>query len=88
MDATGRMVLGTPFQGSTTMRSRQNTLIWMKDLIEHMNRCHEQLQWADRSSASFLTESLLVDLSECRRLCEQLQTSTPKGHETAYAAMA
>ncbi len=57
------------------MRTRQETLIWMKDLIEHMTRCHEQLQWAaDGSAASFLTEALLVDLNECRHLCEQLQT--------------
>ena len=28
------------------MRNRHTTLLWMKDLIEHMNRCHEQLQWA------------------------------------------
>ncbi len=56
------------------MRNRQSTLLWMKDLIEHMNRCQEQLQWAsDGPTQSFLTESLMVDLSECRRLCEQLQ---------------
>lgn len=57
------------------MRNRDRTLLWMKDLIEHMNRCHEQLQWAsDGPTQTFLTESMMVDLSECRRLCEQLQT--------------
>ncbi len=57
------------------MRNRQRTLLWMKDLLDHMARCHEQLQWAgDGPTESFLTESLLVDLSECRRLCEELQT--------------
>ena len=58
------------------MRDRQTTLLWMKDLSEHMNRCHDQLQWAGDSgpAESFLTEALLVDLSECRRLCEQLRT--------------
>jgi hypothetical protein len=56
------------------MRNRRSTLLWMKDLIDHMNRCHDQLQWApDGPTSSFLTDSLLVDLSECRRLCEQLQ---------------
>jgi hypothetical protein len=41
-----------------------------------MNRCHDQLQWApDGPTSSYLTESLLVDLTECRRLCEQLQPS-------------
>jgi hypothetical protein len=57
------------------MRNRHKTLIWMKDLIDHMNRCHDQLQWAeDGRMTSFLTDSMLVDLSECRRLCEELQS--------------
>jgi hypothetical protein len=57
------------------MRNRQETLIWMKDLIDHMARCHEQLQWAgDMRSESFLTDSMLVDLTECRKLCEQLRS--------------
>ncbi len=56
------------------MRDRQTTLLWMKDLIEHMTRCHEQLQWAaDGPGESFLTDAMLVDLSECRRLCEHLR---------------
>ena len=70
------------------MRDRQNTLLWMKDLIEHMNRCHEQLQWADRSSETFLTQSMLVDLSECRRLCEQLQSDASSSAPMLAAAMA
>ena len=56
------------------MSDRRTTLLWMKDLIDHMNRCHDQLQWAsDGPASSYLTDSLLVDLTECRRLCEQLQ---------------
>lgn len=61
------------------MRDRQTTLLWMKDLIEHMTRCHEQLQWASGGpSESFLTESMLVDLTECRQLCEQLRSRAPR----------
>lgn len=61
------------------MRNRQQTLLWMKDLLEHMNRCHEQLQWAaDGPAESFLTDALMVDLTECRRLCEELQ-ARPRG---------
>jgi hypothetical protein len=55
------------------MRDRRDVLLWMKDLIEHMNRCHEQLQWAgDGPTQAFLAESMMVDLTECRDLCEQL----------------
>ena len=57
------------------MRNRHSTLLWMKDLIEHMNRCHEQLQWAaDAPTEAFLTDAMMGDLSECRRLCEHLQS--------------
>jgi hypothetical protein len=50
----------------------------MKDIIDHMNRCHEQLEVAgDGPALSFLTDALMVDLGECRKLCEQLQTPAP-----------
>jgi hypothetical protein len=56
------------------MRNRRHTLLWMKDLIEHMSRCHDQLQWThDGATESFLTESMLGDLDQCQKLCEQLR---------------
>jgi len=68
------------------MRNRQDTLLWMKDLLEHMNRCHDQLQWAaDGPAETFLTEALMVDLTECRRLCEQLR-SRPRKKALAASA--
>lgn len=67
------------------MRDRQTTLLWMKDLIEHLTVCHEQLQWAsDGPGESFLTEAMLVDLTECRRLCEQLRSR--RGKRTALSS--
>jgi len=48
----------------------------MRDLIDHMSRCHDQLEWAgDGSTQLYLTESMLGDLVECQRLCEQLRSS-------------
>lgn len=56
------------------MRNRRHTLLWMKDLLEHMSQCHDQLQWAsDGQTESFLTESLLGDLVECQKLCVTLR---------------
>ena len=56
------------------MRNRRNTLLWMKDLLDHMNQCHEQLQWAaDGATETYLAETLMVDLSQCQKLCEQLK---------------
>lgn len=61
------------------IRNRHKTLLWMKDLLDHMHQCHEQLQWAgDNQTEAFLTSSLLVDLTECQKLCEQLKTRSPR----------
>lgn len=63
------------------MRNRQNTLLWMKDLIEHMSQCQEQLQWAATGrTETFLTETLIGDLAECRRLCEELRSVRGASH--------
>jgi hypothetical protein len=61
----------------TMFKSRNHTLLWMKDLIEHMSRCHDQLQWtSDGATQSFLTEALMGDLNECQKLCEQLKPTS------------
>ena len=55
-------------------RNRRNTLLWMKDLLDHMSRCHDQLQWAgDGETESFLADALIGDLNECQKLCEQFR---------------
>ena len=56
------------------MRNRRHTLLWMKDLIEHMSRCHDQLEWtSDGDTESFLADALIGDLNKCQKLCEQLR---------------
>jgi hypothetical protein len=48
----------------------------MKDLIEHLSQCHDQLQWTnDDATQSFLTEAMMGDLDQCQRLCEQLRAA-------------
>lgn len=64
------------------MRNRNSTLLWMKDLIEQMSRCQEQLQWAgDNRTESFLADKLIGDLTECRKLAEELRTTKSRGRE-------
>jgi hypothetical protein len=70
------------------MSNRHTTLLWMKDLIEHLAKCQEQLQWAadaDGRTQTFLTETMLGDLAECQRLCEQLRAGP--GRPRARAAL-
>jgi hypothetical protein len=57
------------------MKNRHDTLLWMKDLLEHMSRCHDQLGWAsDGETRSFLADALIGDLNQCQKLCEQIRT--------------
>lgn len=61
------------------MDNRRNMMIWMKDLIDHMAHCHDQLQWTnDGPTQAFLADSLMGDLYQFQKLCEQLRRS-PKG---------
>ena len=57
--------------------TRQYKLRWMKDLLEPMDRCHEQWETADERMESFLAESLRRDIDEFRRICDSLRTNTP-----------
>lgn len=69
------------------MKNRRHTLLWMKDLLDHMAQCHDQLQWADEDDPAqdFLADSLLNNLAECRRLCEELKA--PEGRSATRFAL-
>lgn len=63
------------------MSQRENNLLWLKDTLEHLKSCQEQLQWADSEEAvHLLTETMLRDLDCCRRLCEGLHRRTSFQH--------
>jgi hypothetical protein len=56
------------------MSQRESNLLWLRDLIEHLGACQQQLQWSeDGETIQLLTETMLRDLDSCRRLCETLQ---------------
>lgn len=55
------------------MSQRDTNLLWLKDMLEHLAACQQQLCWAeDAEAVQVLTESMLRDLDCCRRICEQL----------------
>ncbi len=56
------------------MNQRENNLIWLKDMLEHLSDSREQLEWAQEGPAlRMISESMLRDLDCCRRLCESLR---------------
>ena len=55
------------------MSQKQSNLLWLRDMLEHLVDCRQQLEWADNGEAvRVLTESMLRDLDCCRQLCETL----------------
>lgn len=66
-----------------TALTRQEKFHWMKDILEHLGDCYEQLQMADPDSDHYLAESINRDLEEFRRLCNSLRRD---GREVASRA--
>jgi hypothetical protein len=65
---------------------RHAKFLWMKDLLEHLGRCHEQWQLSDAPNEHYLAESMRRDLDEFRRLCESLRCEgRPRLHAGAAA---
>lgn len=63
-----------------TTLTRQEKFCWMKDILEHLGNCYEQLQMSDPDSDRYLAESINRDLEEFRRLCNSLRRDS---HEVA-----
>lgn len=56
------------------MSRREATLLWLKDMLEHLTHCQQQLTWTeDPQTIDILAESMIRDLECCRRLCEELR---------------
>jgi hypothetical protein len=56
------------------MSQRDANLLWLRDLLEHLNDSQQQLQVSeDGETIRVLTDSMLRDLESCRRLCESLR---------------
>jgi hypothetical protein len=59
------------------MSQRESNLLWLKDLLEHLTACKQQLEWAeDNETIRVLTETMLGDLDRCKRLCETMHRRT------------
>ncbi len=55
------------------MSPRKANLLWLKDMLEHLSACQQQLFWTeDADTMRVLTENMLHELDRCRRVCESL----------------
>jgi len=56
------------------MSQRETNLIWLKDLLEHLRGCEQQLEWTeDAPTVQLITETMLRDLESCRKICKSMQ---------------
>ncbi len=63
------------------MSQRDMNLLWLKDTLEHLSSCQQQLEWTEEpETVHLLTESMLRDLDCCRRLCESLRRQSRLQH--------
>jgi hypothetical protein len=62
------------------MTQREANLLWLRDLLEHLSDCQQQLTWSeDPETFSVLTDSMVRDLERCQRICESLRRRTRVG---------
>lgn len=56
------------------MSQRETNLLWLKDTLDHLRACQQQLEWAeDEETVYLVTDTMLRDLESCRRLCETVR---------------
>jgi hypothetical protein len=66
------------------MSPRESNLLWLKDTLEHLTSCRQELEWAeDPEALRLLTETMLRDLDTCRRLCETIRRRSGARHQLA-----
>lgn len=53
--------------------SREEALLWMRGLLDHLDHCHDQWCEAEGETANYLLESVERDLNEMGRLCQTLR---------------
>jgi hypothetical protein len=63
------------------MSQRESNLLWLRDLLEQMEICRQQMEWAkDGEAVHVLTENMLRDLESCRQLCESIRQRVSLQH--------
>ena len=63
------------------MSQRESKLVWLKDLLGHLRSCQQELEWAENgTNVQLLTETMLRDLENCRRICEELRRRSSLQH--------
>lgn len=68
---------------------RHAKFLWMKDLLDHLQDCHEQWENTDPAAEGHWYAAMQRDMSELRRLCESLRNESvtrPNSNRMTVAA--
>jgi len=67
--------------------NRRDKLLWMKEILEHLEDCHHQWLLAGEDAGNYLADAMKRDLDEVRRLCDSLKSeSVRRQRDCAVAA--
>lgn len=56
------------------MSPRETNILWLRDILEHLSACQQQLQWTDEPDTTrLIADNMLRDLERCQRLVETLR---------------
>lgn len=60
------------------MSQRDSQLLWLRDVLDHVQECREQLEWTDDPEAArMLLDSMMQDLDCSKRLCADIRLRRP-----------
>ena len=68
--------------------TRQAKFLWMKEILEHLDDCHRQWQFAEGRTEQFLADAIHRDLDEFRRLCDSLRSEAAGASRYCAVAVA
>jgi hypothetical protein len=68
----------------SSFAQQDDSMLLIKDVIDHLRECCDHCQSADESAAQHLLVSMRRDVHEIQRLCDRLDTA-PAGESIAMA---
>jgi hypothetical protein len=67
---------------------RRNTMLCMRDVLDHLNRCYDQWQAAEGRVERFVVQSMERDLAELQRICRDVRRHSTEGAGTPELELA
>ncbi len=61
------------------MSRHESNMLWLRDNIEHLSECYDQLNWtSEEGMIQLLIDQMLTDLENCKQICQLIQKKAMK----------